>query len=211
MNEYGEWEYIWTNQYGLFSTAQTQNNVYIVTRYFREQGWTDNAIAAMCGNMWAESYVNPAQWEGSGPIGSFSHGFGLVQWTPRTKYSNWVQSMGGDWEDDYDWELFRITWEMQNGEQWIPVYDFDYMSFWEFSKSTEGLDYLTEAFLMSYERPGDPYATLDTRIRDATTCWNWINGGVPPYSGGAKKKKKKLILFMAKNNQPKNPKHWGGD
>ena len=201
--DYGEWQYIWTDQYGLFNAQQTQNNVYIIARYFREQGWTDQAIASMCGNMWAESYINPAQWEG-GHMWSPFYGFGLVQWTPRTKYSDWADSV---WDYNWDFQMFRIQWELVNGVQWDNV---GFGTFWQFAHVPDGLDYLTEAFLRSYEKPRDPDATLDYRIQRSIQCWEWINGGVPPYRG---KKKKKIILFkIAQNNSMiGKQKHWGGD
>lgn len=204
MNNYGEWAAHYTNAYGTMSEAEIRNNVYILARYFREQGWTDNAIAAMAGNMWVESYVNPGQWEGTAPVGSTYSGFGLVQWTPRTKYSEWA---GAVWNYDWDFQLYRITYELNNGMQWINV---GFGSFWQFAHSTDGLDYLTEAFVRSYERPADPDASLGLRKQHALTCWGWINGGVPPYSGS---KLKKIILFKMAQNQSTigKIKHWGGD
>lgn len=204
MNNYGNWKSAWTNQYGTFPYESTVNNIYILARYFREQGWTDNAISAMGGNMWAESYINPGQWEGTAPVGSTYSGFGLVQWTPRTKYSDWA---GSSWWWDWDKQLFRIEWELENGQQWDNV---GFGTFYQFSRSTQNLSYLTEAFLRSYEKPLDPDATLNYRITRANQVWAIINGGVPPF---VPKKTKKIIMFkMAQNNSPINKqKHWGGD
>ena len=69
-----------------------QNNAVLLWSYFKAQGWTLNAVAAMLGNMQSESTINPGIWEGLDP---FVGGYGLVQWTPYTKYSDWA---GSGWE-----------------------------------------------------------------------------------------------------------------
>ena len=54
-----------------------QNNAVLLWSYFKAQGWTLNAVAAMLGNMQSESTINPGIWEGLDP---FVGGYGLVQW-----------------------------------------------------------------------------------------------------------------------------------
>ena len=54
-------------------------------------------IAAICGNFWQESTVNPGIWEGLDPTGA---GYGLGQWTDnaqvhrRTDLFNWLDARG---------------------------------------------------------------------------------------------------------------------
>ena len=45
------WIGVDTDQNTGFSEASKQQNVTMIANYFRAQGWTDNAIAALCGNM----------------------------------------------------------------------------------------------------------------------------------------------------------------
>lgn len=158
--------------------AEQENNALIIATYFRGIGWTDNAIAAMLGNMQVESFLNPAQFE-MGYNFSASHGFGLVQWTPRTKYSDWA---GADWETNYDEQLTRIKYELDNGLQW--TYNVN-MSFAAFSTSTLSTDYLTEVFCRNYENPLDWSASITQRQTNSENWFTFLGntptpGGKPP-------------------------------
>lgn len=157
--------------------AQQQNNAGIIAAHFRAQGWTDNAIAAMLGNMDIESNgLNPAQFQAGYPIGTATGGYGLVQWTPRTKYSDWA---GPLWEQDHDLQLSRIDWELANGQQWMPRASYGYMTFQQFSRSTDTVDYLTGAFLYCYENPADPEASIAIRRSRAAYWYQYITGIAP--------------------------------
>ena len=177
------WESIWTSALSpKLTEAQQQNNATIITQYFRAQGWTDNAIASMLANMDAESNgLNPAQTQNGFPAGSASGGFGLVQWTPRTKYSDWA---GADWQTNFDKQLQRIMYELNNGLQWQwrPGYT-QYISFYDFTRSNDSLDYLTGAFLYYYEGPGDPAATIGYRRSRAAYWYQYITGIAPGPAG----------------------------
>ena len=155
------------------TTAQQENNVNIIAAYFRGQGWTDNAIAAMLGNMQVESYLNPRQFE-IGYNYSASHGFGLVQWTPRTKFSNWA---GSDWETNYDKQLQRISYELANGLQWTWNVS---MSFSDFAHSTYSVDYLTEVFCRNYENPLDWTASISIRRTYANNWYTYLGNNPTP-------------------------------
>ena len=67
----------WISGNRYLSISEMQNNVDILHYFFRSAGWTDNAIAAMLGNMQSESTINPGIWENLEP---YSGGYGLVQW-----------------------------------------------------------------------------------------------------------------------------------
>ena len=159
------------------TAAEQENNVLIIAAYFRSLGWTDNAIAALCGNMQIESYLNPAQFE-IGYNFSPSYGFGLVQWTPRTKFSDWA---GADWRSNYDKQLQRIKYELDNGLQWIPVSSYGYMTFSEFTQSTQTPEYLVMAFEYSYERGTPMTAEREAAARRwFTFLGNHPSAGKPP-------------------------------
>lgn len=155
------------------TTAQQENNVNIIATYFRGQGWTDNAIAAMLGNMQVESYLNPAQFE-IGHNYSPNYGFGLVQWTPRTKFSSWA---GTDWETNYNKQLQRISYELANGLQW--TYNVA-MSFAQFAVSTDSVDYLTEVFCRNYENPLDWTASITIRRTYANNWYTYLGNTPTP-------------------------------
>lgn len=165
------WYAVDTDQNPGMTEAQKQNNVNIIAAYFRGLGWTDNAISAVCGNMEIESWLNPGQFE-TGHNYSDQFGFGLVQWTPRTKFSDWA---GSDWRTNYDKQLQRIKYELDNGLQWEPVSTYNYMTFAEFTHSTATPEYLVMAFEYSYER-GTP---MTSQREAAARKWYEYLGGTP--------------------------------
>lgn len=129
-----------------------ENNANNIAYYFTQRGWTIDSVCAMLGNMQLESYLNPAQWEHGYPVEVVgTHGFGLVQWTPWTKYTTWA---GADWKTNFDKQLERITYELQNDEQWISTTTYP-LSFYQFTQATDAqytLDWLTLCFFYDYER-----------------------------------------------------------
>lgn len=187
----------WLSYYGngyeaqQWTRQQRAQNVDIIAAYFYARGWTINAIAAMVGNMEGESYINPGQWQHGFPVegGPEGVGFGLVQWTPWTKYSNWA---GTDWRTNYDKQVERIQYELVNGLQWEQRHGFT-ETFQEFSVSTASVDTLAEMFFWCYE-----YGTWDSsRISNARYWYQYLIDNPPgpsPIIGGNKMK----IMFYLK-------------
>lgn len=168
---------------------QSLNNAQLVANYFKDKGWTKNAISALCGNMRHESSINPNIWE-YGYDHSLERGYGLVQWTPATKYINWANGQGLDWTLGNS-QLARINYEQQEGIQWIATSKFP-ISFNDFTKSTADISYLTESFGACYERPYDLSQSLASRINFANRCiseldWTGSGGGGenPPSGQGS--------------------------
>lgn len=127
----------------------TVNAEYILSALL-SKGWSKNAVAGMLGNMQTESTINPGIWQDLAE-GRLDLGFGLVQWTPASKYTNWADSMGYTWTD-IDGQLERLQFEIDNNLQWIPTVDYP-LSFREFKTSNQSPEYLAQAFLRNYERP----------------------------------------------------------
>ena len=48
-------------------------------------------------------------------------GYGLVQWTPYTKYTNWIVNQGFSDPSEMDANIFRILYEVANNLQWIAT------------------------------------------------------------------------------------------
>lgn len=128
----------------------TVNAEYILN-YLLPRGWTKNAICGMLGNMQSESTINPGIWQNLDE-GNTSLGFGLVQWTPATKYLNWASANNLP-PAEMDSQLKRILWEVENNEQWMNLRN---MTFKEFTKSKKSAYELAMIFLASYERPANP-------------------------------------------------------
>jgi hypothetical protein len=121
--------------------------------------WSKGAIVAMLGNMEKESTINPDRWQ-NGTVNP-ELGYGLVQWTPSTKYTNWLPS-GAD-KKDIDNQLGRILYEVSNGVQWLSSKHSPAMSFAEFTKSTKSVDVLAEYFLRCYEQPNITASEIQVR------------------------------------------------
>ena len=143
------------------SASEQKHNAEIIYSYMSDNGWSINAIAALLGNMEVESTINPGIWESltTNPTSYYVNkgrwpGFGLCQWTPYQKFSEWA---GTGWKTNYDKQLERLLWEMENGEQYYPTTNYP-ETFKEFSTSTKTAYYLAGAFLYNYERPASPNA-----------------------------------------------------
>lgn len=160
----------WISGNRYLSLSEMQNNVDILHYFFRAAGWTDNAIAAMLGNMQSESTINPGIWEGLDP---YTGGYGLVQWTPYTNYSDWA---GADWQDNGQKEMERIIYELNHGLQWISTSKYP-MSFADFTLSQETPSELAQVWLYNYERPKvKPQPIRSTR---ANYWYEYITGQTP--------------------------------
>ena len=129
----------------------TVNAQYLMNA-FTSRGWTKNAVAGMLGNMETESTINPGIWQNLSE-GNMSLGYGLVQWTPASKYIDWANGRGFD-RKNIDGQVARIEFEVESNIQWISTSAYP-LSFRQFKTSTESPEYLAQAFLRNYERPAN--------------------------------------------------------
>lgn len=143
----------WIDGYRVWLTeSESLNNAQEVANHFG-QDWAPESISALCGNMRHESSINPDMYE-YGYAWEDDRGYGLVQWTPRSKYWDWAVANSLPPREG-DSQLARIDYEVEENIQWIPISDYGYMTFAEFRSNSGGwsVNYLTEAFCWSYERP----------------------------------------------------------
>ena len=93
-----------------------EGNAYEVFSFLSDRGWTTNAIAGILGNMQSESNINPGVWQNL-DSGNYSLGFGLVQWTPATNYTNWASANGYNITDPEDSSagLMRLLYPLDSG------------------------------------------------------------------------------------------------
>ena len=61
-------------------------NMYAIYDYLSEEGYSDEAIIGILGNVVGESALNPWRWEGN--VVNYSNGYGLFQFTPASEYIN---------------------------------------------------------------------------------------------------------------------------
>lgn len=187
---------VWLNEFQTWlSEEQSLQNAQMVVNFLNGKDWSKEAIAALIGNMRHESSINPNMYE-YGYLWTDDRGFGLVQWTPRSKFWDWGIGQGYTEEElrSGDSQLARIDYEVDNDIQYIPnghsarygeatKYDF---SFADFRKNTQGLtvDQLTEAFMWNYEGPAYSAGlnSLSERQAFANRAFNeldWTGTGTP--------------------------------
>lgn len=160
------------------SLAQMQANAKYLYSLLLSKGWTLNAIAGLLGNTQTESTHNPGIWQnlnaGSGP------GYGLTQWTPYTKYTDWCTANHLT-ASTMEAAVARLQFEIDNpNEQWVTHTGYP-LTFPEFMKSTETASYLAMTFLHNYEMPGD--LNQPNRGTQATYWYQYLSGEDPTPPG----------------------------
>lgn len=169
--------------------AEMQNNATYIWYYLKEKGWTMNAVAGLLANLQKESTINPGIWqglnEGTGPA------FGLCQWDPYTKYTNWCAERGLE-PSHMDSALLRLEWEAENGEQYYRTEAYP-ETFKEFMVSTKSAYYLAGAFLYNYERPASPNAQERGEMGE---YWFEFLETLPEGSGPVIRKRKGMSLLL---------------
>lgn len=180
------------------STEEMSVNAKFIYSYLSNNGWSVNSIAALLGNMQAESTINPGRWQ-SEAINNTSMGYGLVQWTPATKYFEFCSEQNLADPSEMDNNLSRILYELENNIQWIATSNYN-MSFKDFSISSLSVDELAKAFLLCYERPADQSESVqDYRAGLAENWYKVITGNEPgkPITKEKKRKGYNFLLFQA--------------
>lgn len=167
-------DWIYGNRY--LNDEEMLNNAQIVQEYGLASGWTPNAICAILGNMQTESTINPGVWQDLIP---YSGGYGLVQWTPYTKYSNWA---GIGWQNNGEKQLERIDYEAANNIQWFynseigqaPPYPFSAF----LANDTTPIATMANYFLWFYEHPANPIQPA--RAEQALAWYEALDWDTPP-------------------------------
>lgn len=163
--------------------------------------WSLNAVSAMLGNIRYEGVMNPSQWQyGLGK--SESGGYGLVQWTPATKFLTWASAKGYS-RTEMSGQIQKIGWEAATGEQWIITSKYP-VTFTDFLKSEQPPDYLASVWLYNYERPKRPGDTESYRREMALTWYQYLSGEPPnppeppePPKPGTKKNGMPVYMYPA--------------
>lgn len=176
--------------------AQMRQNANNVKAYLEPRGWSINAIAALLGNMQTESWINPGVWQGFQENPEL--GYGLVQWTPSSKITDWLTENGYAL-DDGDAQLKWIDEETVPQGQWNPHGDYNQSFDW-FKSSTASVEYLAYMFMYDFEQPGN----LDQpdRQTQARYWFNYLNGENPtpdvptPPTPGVVASNRKMPLWM---------------
>ena len=159
-----------------YTSTEAVANAWEVYNYFRGLGnpWSIDSIAALCGNMHVESYLNPYIRESTA-----SGAFGLVQWiTHKQDMINWAESNGlratsGNAQVRYiEQERLGID------DQWLQRGEYA-QSFSSFAYNLNNLtvSQLARCFWDCFERSAEYQTSRATR---AEYYYSVFTGGEPP-------------------------------
>lgn len=165
----------WVKGNRYLTESERKNNAEIVSSVLTSKGWSRNAIAGLLGNMESESSINPAIWQ-SLTVGT--GGYGIVQWTPASKYLNWADANGHDITDGYA-QLKWIDELSGTTGQWQKTAGYNF-SFEDFKKSTESPEYLASAFLKNFEQPNTEVE--QQRRTQARNWYTYLETVSPPWN-----------------------------
>lgn len=150
-----------------------ENNATLIYGYLKSKGWADNPIYAVLGNMQSESTINSGIWESLKV--QASSGFGFVQWTPSTNYTNWAKANGYAIDNPIG-QLYWIDQLSGSSGQWIKTGKYN-LTWEQFKKSTNDEQWLASAFLKNFERAG--VEVENARRRQATEWKGFLTGTTP--------------------------------
>ena len=142
--------------------------------------WSKSAIAALCGSCHVESTLNPNLYQ-MGDVPDSQKGFGLVQWTPYTRITNWLGSHGYTSYTMYGkGEVAKLVEEWStnatNGP-WIPTSSYN-ITFQQWSHMEADMNYMVMAFMEDYER-GD--TSIDLQYQKRIEFAQRIYGLIPEW------------------------------
>lgn len=165
------------------STQEAIDNAKEIYATLYDKGWTLNAVCGVLGNMGAESGYNPWRWQNDAvgrSTGSpwTKKGYGLVQFTPASKYINNAKNiegyspnfsdMDGTPYDGYAQLLYINDYADYKSTHSYPL---DYN---DFKNSKLSPEYLASAWLYNYERPKAPQDTEYSRRANAMYWWRLL-------------------------------------
>lgn len=170
------------------SLAATEN-AKMIYAVLASVGWSLNAVSGLLGNVYAESGMNPWRWQ-KDKIGSSAgspwtgKGYGLVQFTPASKYIDNANTYPG-----YGANFSNRAGKVTDGHaQLLFINDnADYMitteyplTYDEFKKSDAAAWYLSDVWLANYERPKYPEQSRAERREKANYYYSFLSGEPVP-------------------------------
>lgn len=197
----------WISSNAPLSQSQMENNAEIIVELLTAKGVNDRAIAAILGNMQAESTINPGRHETGG------QGYGLIQWTPQSVLIDHAENIGLTDYENGSVQVETLLSELGGvNNDWYttaafiqPYYDSGATSDMigitadEFLKNEMNwsVDKLAILFMAARLRPSyDPAVNhVDSRTQFSRDWARWMD--VNPGGGGGLPK---LILYGAASN-----------
>ena len=200
----------WISDDRYLTQSEMENNANIIINYYRSVGLDERTIAAILGNMQAESTLSPVLTERGG-----GGGYGLVQWTPQSVLIDHCQTLGLSPYTSGDVQIQVIIQEIigsQSVREWYTTQGFisNYynsgatsdmigISGNDFLHNTMGWnpDKLAVMFMAGYERPSyNPLINHYTNRQQYALDWfTYMGGVVPPTPVTNGKNKFNFVLF----------------
>lgn len=158
-------------------SVEMTDNAFLIWQYFRNLGFTNEAIAGLLGNLQQESTLDPWRYQnGVGP------GYGLPQWDPASGWFNYAQRNNIDTTDPTasgEGQCQCIN-DGESEGQWLPntptAIEHNTRYTWaEFSQLTD-VNEAVRAFLYEYERAGTP--NLPARYQYAADWYTIMQSGL---------------------------------
>lgn len=192
------WTTVITDQaqshYSYFGNAQEIWNA------ARNAGCTEEAAAGLLGNIEAESYCNPGQFE-IGKQYSLRWGMGLIQWTPTQSYWDQFQTnpivaaLGDSWSNG----ALQVSYIFGGDRSgWIPTSAYNF-SFDTWMRLTD-ISTATRAYFANRERG----TWSNARLTYANHWYEVFTGTTPPEPpeppepSEGKNRAKEFLLFLIK-------------
>lgn len=143
------------------------------------QNYSMYVIAAMCGNFWTESNINPAIWESlnSGSYTDLMKGYGLGQWTNTSKTGSGARLINlNTWITSNGYDMYSGNAQLQyikHENTWYKNNSYPFSTLTEFLESdSTNLTELTHAWNQCWEGIHD--SSWDTRVTQAQTVYNYL-------------------------------------
>lgn len=200
----------WISADRYLTQSEMENNADIIINYYRSQGINDSTIAAILGNMQAESTLSPVLTERGG-----GGGYGLVQWTPQSVLINHCSTLGLSPYTSGDVQIQVVIQEIAGSSsvrEWYTTIGF--ISNYYNSGATQDMvgitgqqflsnemnwtpEKLAVMFMAGYERPSyNPLINHYTqRMQNALNWFNYMGGVIPPTPTNPRDKHFNFILF----------------
>lgn len=199
----------WVSRDDYLTQSEMENNATIIINYYRSCGLDDRTIAAILGNMQAESTLSPILTERGG-----GGGYGLVQWTPQSDLTNACNTLGLSPYTSGDVQIQVIIQEIigqQSIRQWYTTQAF-IQNYYNSGATSDmigitGNDFLYNTmnwnpdklaimFMAGYERPSyNPLINHYVNRKQYALNWYQFMGGVIPPIPVDKKKGFNFVLF----------------
>lgn len=200
----------WISDDRYLTQSEMENNANIIINYYRGVGINDCTIAAILGNMQAESTLSPTLNERGG-----GGGYGLVQWTPKQDLIDACSTLSLSPYTSGDVQIQVVIEEIigpSSVRQWYTSQAF-IQNYYNSGATADmigisGLDFLDNTmnwtpdklavlFMAGYERPSyDPNINhYANREQYALDWYSYMGGIIPPTPTGNKKKGYNFVLF----------------